>query len=545
MDRDGEMFEILRVGQDRIAWAVLKAAFTGIAVIVPLALIAPENDDLTTILFYLPVFLILGFIALVLRAGKTHLAGWLLALSFCLFSTGAVVVMGGVTANASGSYIACIMIAAAVVGSRSAAFLTVVSVSAICALAIFEIFGAMPAPLAPKNSLTNALTATLLPIVFAVYLLNQMVSLRRDALDAAAERARERDKAEADLLQAQKMDVVGRLSSGVAHDFNNLLTVIRSSVDVMRLDGNEDELLDDIEQSARRATMLTRRLLAFARPHDLEPVDLDIGEALDDFRPLLETIAGDEIRLHVDCASNILVRLDPLSFQQILLNLVINGRQAQDGKGTIWIEIDHLEDQVELRVRDDGPGIPAELRHKVFEPFFTTKPAGTGLGLSTISNLVDASNGTIELKNGSPGSTFVITWPRLKTLQHPRSERPITLELKGLPSILIVDDNIAVRRAMASLLRSRGSEVREAADGLEALALLESYEPDIVITDNSMPGMTGLELSDRIRECDPELPILVVSGNPLDRDLQAQMLFLPKPFGEEALVDAIAKLYEQ
>jgi CheY-like chemotaxis protein len=235
--------------------------------------------------------------------------------------------------------------------------------------------------------------------------------------------------------------------------------------------------------------------------------------------------------------------VDPLAFQQILLNLVINSREALDGRGKITIAITCDREFVTLRVTDDGPGIPAEIRDRIFGPFFTTKEAGTGLGLATVQQLVDDSQGSIELEAVTKGASFVIKWPALgaegldavKPLATPE---PVS---EGA-HVLVVDDNEPVRRTMASLLTTFQFEVTEASDGLEALSLLERTRPDIVVTDNAMPGITGVELAVRIRESYPQLPILIVSGNPLEDLPVSNCTFLPKPFGGQALTLTINTL---
>jgi signal transduction histidine kinase len=533
---------LLQNGHESLARSILAVFFAGIVVVNIVGFVAPENDDLVTFLFYTPIYFVLGFAWLALRRGNTVVAGHVLSGMFFLMAVAAVVVLGGIRANATAAFLLCIMVAAALISSRSALFWTVLGIGAVTAMAGLEVAGLMPAAVAPPDSLVNAFLGTVLPIAFTVFVLHSMLTLRQTALDAAAERERERDKAEADLIQAQKMDVVGRLSSGIAHDFNNLLTVIQSSVDVLKLEGADDPLLDDIDHAARRASMLTRRLLAFARPAEADARPLDLSEFLEDFAPLLQTIAGDETALSLDIAPDCRTLIDPMGFQQIVLNLVINSREAQSGRGNIDISLQQIGKQIVLEVSDSGPGIPAEIRDTIFDPFFTTKTSGTGLGLATVKQLVDSSAGTIEVRNGG-GATFSIRWPAHQA--DDLSEASLTTEereaIRRL-NVLVVDDNEPVRRTMATLLGTNMWDVIEASDGLEALSVLERLRPDIIVTDNSMPGITGEELARKVRELYPALPILIVSGNPLEELPIDGCRFLPKPFGGAALVSAIEEL---
>jgi CheY-like chemotaxis protein len=369
------------------------------------------------------------------------------------------------------------------------------------------------------------------------------------------------------LQQAQKLESVGRLAGGVAHDFNNLLTVINgySGLLLKRLDHPNDPLengLEQIRQAGERAAGLTQQLLAFSRHQLIEPRPLSANAVLADAERMLQRIVGEDIefitRLH---ASPGLVMADPVQIHQVLMNLVVNARDAMPNGGKVIIEtmnvdVDeryrapHLElapgPYVLLSVTDTGIGMDEPTRLRVFEPFFTTKEKGigTGLGLSTVYGIVRQAGGCISVySEPGLGTTFKVYLPRLaEGAPAEATDRPGSSGLQGSETVLVVEDQEEVRRLAAEVLRTYGYNVIQAATGLEALQLAEHYSGriDLVLTDVVMPGMAGPELIDRFRALQPGIKVLCMSGYTADAAallgvLDSGVAFISKPFAPDVL----------
>jgi len=346
----------------------------------------------------------------------------------------------------------------------------------------------------------------------------------------------EQMRLEARLLQSQKMDALGRLAGGVAHDFNNLLSVILSHGELILDDlPAESDLRRDVQpimDAADRAARLTRQLLAFSR-HEVQRVfGFDLNRALTEAEPILRRLAGSQILLTVHPSAGLgLVDVEPTQADQILLNLVVNARDAMPEGGRLVIETHNvlLEDSsmlapldlapgpyVQLVVSDSGIGMSQELQSRVFEPFFSTKEGrGTGLGLSIVFGVVKRAHGAVWLYSEvGKGSTFRIYLPRSKGDMAPFAPEPEPMKLTGSETILIADDDDAVRGAVVRVLERQGYRVI-AADGVDsALAIwaARSSEIDLLITDIVMPPRSGTELARAVRADDPSLPLLFISG---------------------------------
>ncbi|MCC6930835.1 MAG: PAS domain S-box protein [Gemmatimonadaceae bacterium] len=381
---------------------------------------------------------------------------------------------------------------------------------------------------------------------------------------------------ESNLLQAQKMESVGRLAGGIAHDFNNILTAIRGNVDLLLetlAHGDERvEEVTEIRDAAERASTLTRQLLAFSRKQFLQPRELDLNSLVRDVEKMLRRVIGEDIALLTVPGDALgLVRADPGQVQQALLNLVVNARDAMPEGGLLTIDTRNVRltstegaamglspgEYVSLVVRDTGTGMTAEVRSRIFEPFFTTKPQGkgTGLGLATVYGIVQQSGGTITVESEpGRGSTFRLFFPRVAAtrdaVSSPSGGTAIVAPTAGGAAqvILLVEDDPSVRHLVTRVLERTGYAVRAARDAYEALTLMDATCSgiDLVVSDVVMPGMGGRELAQELRRRRADVRILFISGY-LDIDssrlaLDRRTRLLHKPFSTEALLDAVQSM---
>jgi PAS domain S-box-containing protein len=361
----------------------------------------------------------------------------------------------------------------------------------------------------------------------------------------------ERKSIEAQLLQAQKMESIGRLAGGVAHDFNNLLTVINGYADLaLRRISASDPVypqIDAIRSAGNRAAELTMQLLAFSRKQVLQPKALSLNDIVHDSDRMLRSMIGEEIELiSILDPSLRRVEADPGQIHQVILNLAVNARDAMPSGGKLIIETANVGSDVGLTVRDTGRGMDAATLEHVFEPFFTTKGVGkgTGLGLATVYGIVRQSAGHITVQSEvGCGTTFTVLLPAVAI---PVVLEPVTKALpSGSGSVLLVEDEKDVRRLTATILENHGYRVLTAGDGEEALRMFErcEYRIDLLISDVVMPRMRGPELAAHLRRRQPEMRVLFISGY-TDPSITSQVVsaashFLQKPFAAEALVRAV------
>ncbi|MCG8590074.1 MAG: PAS domain S-box protein [Proteobacteria bacterium] len=375
------------------------------------------------------------------------------------------------------------------------------------------------------------------------------------------------------LLQVQKMEAVGRFAGGIAHDFNNLLMVIsggaREVLSHLRAGqpGHEDVL--EIRGAAERATSLTRRLLAFARRKTLTAGRIDLNDVIGDMAGMLERLLGEDIELVLQADSNLgAIHGDAAQIEQILVNLSANARDAMPTGGRLLVstfERDVTDDDaallglspgrhVVLRVADTGSGMDAHTQARVFEPFFTTKDPdkGTGLGLAIVYGIVQDSDGVIRV-DSSPGqgTAFEIFFPRRDGVDGEDSARNAAAEREGRETVLLVEDEPAVRRLLRRALEFSGYRVLEATDGEEALRVSADHRGEIhaLVSDVIMPRLGGRELARRLMQSRPGLRVLLVSGYPEDprgshRDPLPAQAFLQKPFTAEDLISKLQELLE-
>jgi two-component system cell cycle sensor histidine kinase/response regulator CckA len=365
------------------------------------------------------------------------------------------------------------------------------------------------------------------------------------------------------LRQAQKMDAIGRLAGGVAHDFNNLLTVIGGYAGVLESvlpPGSEADAAHEISEATERAAALTRQLLLLSRRQLVQPGVVDLNAAIRGLEPMLRRTLPESIRLELSLDPELpAIDIDPSQVDQVMLNLALNARDAIAGHGTLRIETQAGEGgrSVHLRVSDDGQGMTEETRARAFEPFFTTKPAGagTGLGLSTTYGIVRQAQGAISLDSTlGAGTTVEISLPAASARATPssgRSSGALEPRVGRHAAVLLVEDDVAVRRLLAILLESAGYRVTVAADGAEALELVKkSGRPfDLMLTDYVMPGQSGVELCNALRERWPDLRVVLMTGHAEVPGVGASELprgveLLGKPFTREQLQRVIARQLE-
>jgi PAS domain S-box-containing protein len=391
---------------------------------------------------------------------------------------------------------------------------------------------------------------------------------RAQAVALAAQESSHRVRAEAalrrteeHLRQAQKMEAIGRLAGGVAHDFNNILCVVLSYSELLLSDlGVADPMRADLEQisrAAQRASDLTRQLLAFSRRQVLQPKVLSLNEVISGMAPMLRRLVGEDVEVLFAPAPDIgRVFVDPGQIEQVLLNLVVNARDAMPRGGTLTIEtagVDVLppratELQVEpgshvvLSVKDTGTGMDGATQAMIFEPFFTTKPKGkgTGLGLSTVFGIVKQSGGQIHVESElGQGTTFRILLPRTDARPDVAEEvRAPAHSAGGSETILVVDDDEQVRQAAVAVLRRNGYSVLEAATPGDALLICEQFEGRVhlLVTDVVMPRMSGTQLWRRLGPLRPDMKVLFVSGYANDAIVDYGVSISDLPFAQKPLL---------
>ena len=391
--------------------------------------------------------------------------------------------------------------------------------------------------------------------------LEQRVSM--EVAERLREQARLAEAQEA-LRQSQKIETLGQLTGGVAHDFNNLLTPVMGALDFARLELQGNDVAQEVIavglQAAERARTLVQRLLAFGRRQHLQPQDIDADSLMDSAVELAQRSLRPGIRLVLDMPEGLpAVHADPDQVVLAVLNLVVNARDAIEGVGNITLRVreDNDPDEPGLRpgrylridVCDDGCGMDEAVVARAAEPFFTTKPTGqgTGLGLASVQGLAVQSGGGFKLASTLGEGSTVSLWvpvsatPDLERQQH-EAERTRPLAAKS-QCILLVDDDELVRASGTSSLRRAGYDVVQAADGEEALALLDAAGPfDLMVTDYAMPGLSGQDLIDAVRRRKPRMPILMVTGYADNGRESADVPRLQKPFLPAELVDRVQAL---
>jgi two-component system cell cycle sensor histidine kinase/response regulator CckA len=379
----------------------------------------------------------------------------------------------------------------------------------------------------------------------------------------------ERKRAEQQLREAQQMEAVGRLVGGVAHDFNNLLTGILLYSDLLAADlepHGRRHHADEIRLAVEQGAALIQQLLAISRQQVIEPRILSINHTILETGNLLSRLIGENLELCLELDERLgNVKMDPAQVQQILLNLVLNARDAISGTGRITVATTNCEFQpadsalaqgaipgIQLSVTDTGCGMAAETQSHLFEPFFTTKTSGrgNGLGLTTVQSIVRNAGGTIQVESElGKGTCFTIILPRVPDTPASRVSEILYSPGSGGETVLLVEDNLTVRQAARGILSESGSEVLEAANGAEALAVAQAYPCAIhlLVADLVMPGMSGRELVRELRKALPDLNVLFMTGYEPQPTGEAEcnpVRFFRKPFTGAALLEKVHGILE-
>ncbi len=385
----------------------------------------------------------------------------------------------------------------------------------------------------------------------------------------------DRKKAEEELHQSQKMEAVGRLAGGISHDLNNLLTAIAAYADLLLMDTPETSPSNlkvmEIKHAVEQAAALTGQLLAFSRKQVLQPKVLDLNRVVSSMEGLLRRLVGEDIDLDFSPAAELArVRADPGQLEQVILNLVVNARDAMPQGGTlsmatkdVTLDEKHAREQmgidpgpyVILAVTDTGCGMDEQVQSHIFEPFFTTKERnkGTGLGLSTVFGIVKQSKGAVSVSSKlAEGTTFEIYLPRVtEALAETEPTRRPAHSLTGTETILLVEDETSIRKAVRQALQRSGYRILEAPNPGEALLISEQHTGFIhlMLTDVIMPRMSGPDLVERLEPWHPEMKVLYMSGQfedsrPTAEVLPAEAAFLRKPFTIKGLLEEVRKVLD-
>ena len=406
----------------------------------------------------------------------------------------------------------------------------------------------------------------------------RIIGIRSTIQDITERKRMENEKAllEEQFRQSQKMEAMGRLAGGIAHDFNNLLTIIKGYSQLFLIDLKKGDPMErgieQIQKATQRASDLIRQLLAFSRSQVMEMRVLDLNSLLRELDKMLRRVIGEDIVLATLLAEDSgRVRADPGQLGQVLMNLVVNARDAMPTGGKLTIETtnvvldeEYVRTRIEvppgryvvLSVSDTGVGMTPEVRDRIFEPFFTTKEKdkGTGLGLSTAYGIVKQSSGNILVySEPGKGTTFKIYLPRVDEPLEEWGEMVVEGELpRGKETILIVEDFEEVRRIAVQVLERQGYKILEAANGNETLQVCEKYKGQIhlMVTDVVMPGMSGRELADRIKSVNPEMKVLYTSGHADDTIVHYGVLrdgvnYIQKPFTMEGLARKVREVLDK
>lgn len=527
--------------------------------------------------FIMLVFAVLISVALLFRFGLSGAGGWFF-ISLSVFTTALMGIRWGLAVTACGAISFAIAGSLIVNGVVPFDFHVVTNnasgLSWFLATALFMAIGVVV--ILPQGILQNRLLSFLKILQDRSDELQDSNELLQAEINNRRIAEKKANDLQEQLIQSQKMEAVGRLAGGIAHDFNNLLTGILGHISIAKMDLLRDdplyEVFDELEMASERASNLTKQLLAFSRKQISKPIVLDLNQNLRSMKNMLKRIVSEDIMLKMGlCSENAIVLADISQMEQVVVNLVVNARDAMPDGGTIEIKtrITEFEEEknclygsldagkyVSLIVSDSGVGISSELMKKICEPFFTTKEVGkgTGLGLSTVYGIVGQHGGAIDIASEKgKGSTFEIFIPfsKLDNLgtKEKKEESDIT---GGDETILIVEDDDTVREMNGKILKKLGYNVLSAKDGSNAIEIFSENidKISLLLTDVIMPGMNGKELAENILNQNPQLEILFTSGYTGDvigkhGVLDENINFISKPYDTRQLALKIRSILDR
>lgn len=392
--------------------SVLRAIVVGVLVVMTLALFEPRNIWWINLAVYLPLLGLFAGLGWAVQRGATRLVGWVLSLSVWAVVSTFLFFLGGLEGHNAMALVVAMTIAGTLVSGRAALVLALLSVLSTGAALVLQLRGELPTPIAPTGGV-NSFTSVMATLVMSGWLLNLSLSSLREALALAERTAQERDRASQRLRQAERLETVGRLAAGVAHDLNNVLTVVRLSTEVLQREAKGrptlQPVVEDLLQAADQAALLTRRLLAVSRVSPSPPEPLEVGMVAEQFSPLLRRLLPERVTLNVTRETPLQVTASRSGLELILLNLVVNARDAMPAGGAIEVRVSSHT----LAVTDQGTGIAPEVMPRLFTPFFTTKDQGTGLGLANVAEMSAAMNAKVEVASvPGAGATFTLRFPQ-------------------------------------------------------------------------------------------------------------------------------------
>ncbi|MBV4550987.1 response regulator [Pseudomonas sp. SWRI102] len=383
------------------------------------------------------------------------------------------------------------------------------------------------------------------------------------------ERTARLKQTEAALRQSQKLEAIGQLTGGVAHDFNNLLTIIRSSVDFLRMPNLSDErrqrYMSAVAETVERASKLTSQLLAFARRQPLKPEVIEVGKQVQSLGDMLETVTGARIRVKVElCDRPCYIRADLSQFETAIINMALNARDAMNGQGTLWLRLNcgagippirghagAAQAFAAIALEDTGTGIAPEILEHIFEPFFTTKEVGkgTGLGLSQVFGFAKQSGGNVDVSTVvAKGTLFTLYLPEVEAQEvhlPPMEETPHLRLEKGRRRVLVVEDNLEVGRFANQILQDLGYETAWATNAEQALEMVgqDAMAFDAIFSDVLMPGISGIAMARQLRQRRPDLPVVLTSGysEELARSGHEGFEFLSKPYSADQVSRVLSR----
>ncbi|MDX2009574.1 MAG: HAMP domain-containing sensor histidine kinase [Myxococcaceae bacterium] len=414
--------------------SVVRAMATGTLVVVGLSLFDDANVISFTVLFYSPLMAGLVASAALIHRGFVSLVGWTTSLLLWATISVALVFFGGLKSNSAMAFVVAMTVAGSVVSGRAGLVVGALSGASAGIVLFLESSGRLPVPLTPTSTFNSFISVAGTLVVSGWLLTLSLRSLER-ALDAERAAAKERDLAHASALRAQRLESVGRLAAGVSHDLNNVLSVVQLTSEALGLEARQNErvlpLVDDLRRAADNATLLSRRMVGMSRVGGSAPEHLDVGVTMEQFAPLMRRLLPVGVTLRLEVKTKLSIFASRSALEHVLLNLVLNARDAMPHGGTIDLVVEGSE----LAVRDTGIGMTAEVRAKLFTPFFTTRENGNGLGLANVAELVASMGARIDVESEpGKGSTFRVSFASASTkrseavpaerLEQPRAPLP-------------------------------------------------------------------------------------------------------------------------